>query len=144
MDAKRVVAGVSTSQAAVLKKYRASAVAEAATICNSTERKSCIESAKADMVAAGLKEREFNMIKKLGELTAATEVYASCTQSDSNASDCAVLAEEEFEAISGADSSVWAKVKAKVLKLADDIQNGDVHDTTDDGGGFKDRSAPLS
>jgi hypothetical protein len=125
MDAKRLVAGVKTSQAAVLKKYRASVVAEAATLCNSTERSSCIESAKADMIAAGLKEREFNMLKKLAELTAAAEVYASCTQSDSNASDCMVLAKEEFEAISGADSSVWAKVKAKVVKLADDIQNGE-------------------
>jgi hypothetical protein len=76
------------------------------------------------MVEAGLKAREFGMIKKLGEITAAAEVYATCSQSDVNASECAVLAKEEFLAVSGADSSVWDKVKARVTKLADGIMNG--------------------
>lgn len=130
IDTKIGIAGVNASWAAVLQKFQAQELAEAATICNTTERKACMASAKADMIAAGLAPRQLNMIKKLAETISAAEVYATCKQSDISSidtsdDDCEALAKEEFEAVSGADSSAFAGVKARIIKIADGIMNGD-------------------
>jgi len=100
-------------------------LSEAATVCSSSDRKACMESAKADMVATGMKARKFNMIKRIGEFTSTAEVYATCKQSDATDQECADLAKAEFQTVSGADEAAWTKVVARITKLATVIQNGE-------------------
>jgi len=125
LDAKRAVAGVTVSKSAVLKAFRANQLAEAATVCSSTDRKACIESAKQDMIATGMKARKFNMIKRISEFTSTAEVYSTCKQSDGTDQDCMVIAKEEFQTVSGADDATWTKLEARITKLATAIQNGE-------------------
>jgi len=132
LNQKKQLAGlVSEDSDAVMKKFHARAMAEAASACNATERKSCREAAKADMIAAGMKAREYGMVKKHGEIMGAAEVYANCLQMDLAAPECETQAKEEYESAGGAAADAgtgqraWSAIRNKIVALGNGIATGD-------------------
>jgi len=126
MEQKRQLAGVTESADNVMKKFQSKQISEAATSCSAADRKSCIESAKQSFKDSGMKPRAFKNVKKLGEVMAAAEVYASCKQEGDTDAECDALAMAEFAAVAGATNATaaWASVKAQTTKLGQGIMSG--------------------
>jgi len=125
LEAKRVVAGVKEKKEHVLRRYSAKALSEAASLCESSDRAACKASAKADFIkTSGMKARQYNAVKKIGEITSAAEVYAACLQGAQATAICDTQAEAEFIKVSGGSPKAWKAVKAKITKLGKGINDG--------------------
>eukprot|EP00933_Yihiella_yeosuensis_P008622 TRINITY_DN11417_c0_g1_i5.p1 TRINITY_DN11417_c0_g1~~TRINITY_DN11417_c0_g1_i5.p1 ORF type:complete len:914 (-),score=297.71 TRINITY_DN11417_c0_g1_i5:586-3117(-) len=121
---KKAVAGLVESAIDVVDKFHMSAVIDAGKACNSTQRKSCMEAAKAGMVKLGMEARQFARIKQLGEVKAAAEVWAACKDSNGTESSCEALAKSRYEEVSGAVGGWTTAMQDKIKKIGQAVVSG--------------------
>eukprot|EP00933_Yihiella_yeosuensis_P008623 TRINITY_DN11417_c0_g1_i7.p1 TRINITY_DN11417_c0_g1~~TRINITY_DN11417_c0_g1_i7.p1 ORF type:complete len:920 (-),score=286.13 TRINITY_DN11417_c0_g1_i7:291-2840(-) len=124
LTTKKAVAGLVESAIDVVDKFHMSAVIDAGKACNSTQRKSCMEAAKAGMVKLGMEARQFARIKQLGEVKAAAEVWAACKDSNGTESSCEALAKSRYEEVSGAVGGFTTEVLDKIKQVGQAFANG--------------------
>jgi len=72
----------------------------------------------------GFKPRKFAVMKRLGVLKELAEGYAACLEDEASASECETEAQTLYTELTGGDASSFQELKAKVVKLAEAIQEG--------------------
>jgi len=118
--------GSTESDEAVMKKYNAKKIAEAAQVCESALRKDCLADAKEEFERTGNKAREFDHQKKMGEVKVAADAWVACSQEGLTDSTCDDQAKAVFMEVSGTDGSTWAdEVLPKVQKLGQGLRDGE-------------------
>eukprot|EP00931_Biecheleriopsis_adriatica_P019018 TRINITY_DN1309_c0_g1_i5.p1 TRINITY_DN1309_c0_g1~~TRINITY_DN1309_c0_g1_i5.p1 ORF type:complete len:826 (-),score=253.86 TRINITY_DN1309_c0_g1_i5:286-2763(-) len=113
---KIAVAGLDEDSDKIMMRHRGRAIAAAVTSCDAAERKKCRDQIKAELELAGMKKRQFGTHKKLAEIKAAAEIWASCKENETNTEEeCATLAIETLKQVSGV-SAPWTNETAQEVK----------------------------
>eukprot|EP00933_Yihiella_yeosuensis_P066666 TRINITY_DN7102_c0_g1_i1.p1 TRINITY_DN7102_c0_g1~~TRINITY_DN7102_c0_g1_i1.p1 ORF type:complete len:421 (+),score=133.44 TRINITY_DN7102_c0_g1_i1:65-1327(+) len=118
--------GLKDSVDDILSNLQMDAAIKAGKSCNTTDRKACLKKGKDGMKDLGMKARKYAKTKRLAEVKAAAQAWASCKDAG-NVSDasCDSIAKERFEEVSGASNAWTDKLKAHVQKLGKALYNGE-------------------
>merc|ERR1711871_107041 len=117
----------------ILKRARTNLLIEPAEACDGSDLKSCREAAKAAAKDAGMPEKEYAQTKKLAEVKGAAKVWAACSESGNEDSECDDMAKQKFVEISGSAAGAYEEkptpdakqtVKERVKKMGKAIKDG--------------------
>lgn len=109
---------------AVLDRFRAKQLAQLATDCTGTPAECRREARAMAEEELGFKPRKFAVMKRLGVLKELAEGYAVCLEDQASVSECETEAQTLYTELTGGDASSFQELKAKVVKLAEAIQEG--------------------
>jgi len=91
-----------------------------------TDLKTCREEAKNEAISKGLKQNEYAAVKKMGEVKAAAEMWATCKEAGDTDANCEALVKDEFVRVSGAlDTDFDAAMKQRIMRLGNAIKDGE-------------------
>eukprot|EP00933_Yihiella_yeosuensis_P043134 TRINITY_DN3787_c0_g1_i1.p1 TRINITY_DN3787_c0_g1~~TRINITY_DN3787_c0_g1_i1.p1 ORF type:complete len:475 (+),score=117.77 TRINITY_DN3787_c0_g1_i1:134-1426(+) len=112
----------------VLSLIQMAALIESGKACNSTvpeEQTACLKAAKEAAKTLGMAVRKYAKMKRLAELKAAAEAWASCKDAGSTDASCDAIAKSRFEEVSGSSDAWTSQLEAKVRKLGQALYNGE-------------------